>query len=775
MAFTPVQDGDLAVAPHVQQILDALSGVAGAGPPISLTSLNSAADPALKLRNLNASGDHLLVQKSTDGTTLLEIDDTFASFGGGLFTVNFSSGAVSLTGLQLTPSPLDPNPATTAITLGTTRPTVTAMASVASTTGDGAFYYAYRFVGLNALGKRTAPSGYTYTGGYLNSITITNGGGGYGVAPTITISAPGNGGTTATATCTINLGIVNSITVTNPGSGYTSVPTVTFSSGAAAGTAVIFGQRNTTGPGADAQVIGWTALTGATSYQLYRTITSIATGTAYESERLLATVAATTPTVSYTDDDGAATVTTAISNQNTTAYIQAGAIKATQYMHVGDLALGGGDFNLPNSTFIVAGTYRQSHQAVFVDAGFVGTLQDGGASQFISRDYGFNQTRTVQSLALRGTGTGETAWAAEYAGHTGNGWLLQPYQGSLALVKRGAAGTNQDYTIFGITGCNEATGLYLINQAYPLAEAVNGGLFTGSMANNGIYIGGQDGFEYGFVMDDTNGTAAGGGVPLAAIRLYNRGDPGVSSTPVALGWLGLGVDPTARLHISRINEAATDKMMIIDALNTNNAADQIAVRSSADSNQRLLVGYHTTNAYGSISARTTADAVAPLVFNYAGGPIVIGQAPTGLTAALNVKQIADNSAGGLLLHESANSDRTFLYSGADDKAYLGRIVSGQLPTTLIVGGQVGQTGLQVSTQTGHTGALLDLTVNNVSQASVRADGLGTFNGVVTKYAAGAASDAAWTSAPPNGTLYARSDGGAGTYLYVRIAGAWVAV
>lgn len=69
------------------------------------------------------------------------------------------------------------------------------------------------------------------------SVTITAGGTGYVVAPTITFSGGGGAGTSAVAQ--ISGGIVKAISMTAYGSGYTSAPSVTFSSGAATGTAVL--------------------------------------------------------------------------------------------------------------------------------------------------------------------------------------------------------------------------------------------------------------------------------------------------------------------------------------------------------------------------------------------------------------------------------------------------------------------------------------------------------------------------------------------------------
>ena len=69
--------------------------------------------------------------------------------------------------------------------------------------------------------------------GSILTIAVANGGSGYGVAPTVTISAPDASGTVvqATATATVTGGQVTAITVVNSGSGYVATPTVTLSGG----------------------------------------------------------------------------------------------------------------------------------------------------------------------------------------------------------------------------------------------------------------------------------------------------------------------------------------------------------------------------------------------------------------------------------------------------------------------------------------------------------------------------------------------------------------
>ena len=72
-------------------------------------------------------------------------------------------------------------------------------------------------------------------GGQLATLTISNAGAGYGVAPLVFIPAPppasnnanGVGGIQAAAYAVIASGTVSGITFTNPGAGYTSAPTVT--------------------------------------------------------------------------------------------------------------------------------------------------------------------------------------------------------------------------------------------------------------------------------------------------------------------------------------------------------------------------------------------------------------------------------------------------------------------------------------------------------------------------------------------------------------------
>ena len=72
----------------------------------------------------------------------------------------------------------------------------------------------------------------------ITTITITNSGSGYLVAPNITIT--GGGATIqATASCTISNGSINAITILTSGSGYTSTPTISVTAAPSGGTTAV--------------------------------------------------------------------------------------------------------------------------------------------------------------------------------------------------------------------------------------------------------------------------------------------------------------------------------------------------------------------------------------------------------------------------------------------------------------------------------------------------------------------------------------------------------
>lgn len=67
--------------------------------------------------------------------------------------------------------------------------------------------------------------GKAINGQWVSSVTITNGGSGYTVAPAVTITG-GAASRTATATATISAGKVTAITITDSGANYNTVPTI---------------------------------------------------------------------------------------------------------------------------------------------------------------------------------------------------------------------------------------------------------------------------------------------------------------------------------------------------------------------------------------------------------------------------------------------------------------------------------------------------------------------------------------------------------------------
>lgn len=77
----------------------------------------------------------------------------------------------------------------------------------------------------------------------VKSVTVTAGGSGYTIAPTVTLT--GGGGAGAKATATVASGKVTAVYITDMGSGYTSAPTITFTGGYAANAPVATGATAT--------------------------------------------------------------------------------------------------------------------------------------------------------------------------------------------------------------------------------------------------------------------------------------------------------------------------------------------------------------------------------------------------------------------------------------------------------------------------------------------------------------------------------------------------
>jgi formylglycine-generating enzyme required for sulfatase activity len=77
---------------------------------------------------------------------------------------------------------------------------------------------------LAAHAQRTATATATVMSGFVVDITVTDGGAGYYVPPTVTIT--GGGGSGATAEATVSNSTISRVTVLTTGSGYTSTPDV---------------------------------------------------------------------------------------------------------------------------------------------------------------------------------------------------------------------------------------------------------------------------------------------------------------------------------------------------------------------------------------------------------------------------------------------------------------------------------------------------------------------------------------------------------------------
>lgn len=111
------------------------------------------------------------------------------------------------------------------------------------------------------------------TAGWVNAITVTNQGSGYGSVPTVSITGGGGTGATAIANVSyVSAGfggrsgyIVRSITITNAGLGYTSTPTVTLTASALGVTATATASIASTNAAATAEVINDLASTAATT------------------------------------------------------------------------------------------------------------------------------------------------------------------------------------------------------------------------------------------------------------------------------------------------------------------------------------------------------------------------------------------------------------------------------------------------------------------------------------------------------------------------------
>jgi hypothetical protein len=98
-------------------------------------------------------------------------------------------------------------------------------------TGPGGQYSLPPIIRVTSANGMGALLNATLNAGTLTGVVITEAGGTYTSAPTVTIDPPPAGGTQATATATETNGRLTSITLINKGSGYTTVPNLVLSGG----------------------------------------------------------------------------------------------------------------------------------------------------------------------------------------------------------------------------------------------------------------------------------------------------------------------------------------------------------------------------------------------------------------------------------------------------------------------------------------------------------------------------------------------------------------
>jgi hypothetical protein len=245
----------------------------------------------------------------------------------------------------------------------------------------------------------------TVSNARVSSITVTNGGAGYAMAPTVTIS--GGGGTGATATATIMGGVVTAITVTNGGSGYTAIPTVTIAGGGGAGataTAAVGGSG----------VVGVTVTAGGVGYILAPTVGFVggggsgATGTATVMGGMVTSVTVTRagsgysspPTVTFTPiaGGGGAAATAQLGGTTYTATCDPPIVVNTITVDTQ-----GTGYTTPPSVTIFGGGGMGATAVAVISGGKVTTIT------IVSGGSGFTSTPTVSIAG--GGGTGATAHA----------------------------------------------------------------------------------------------------------------------------------------------------------------------------------------------------------------------------------------------------------------------------------------------------------------------------------------------------------------------------
>lgn len=133
--------------------------------------------------------------------------------------------------------------------------------------------------------------------GTVETITVTNGGGGYSGTPVVQIT--GGGGSGATATAVVANGVVTGVTMVNKGTGYTGPPAVAIIAGS--------GATASTTLDTNGSVLSVSVLNSGSGYTSAPTVTftggtptTIATGTAVLSAGRVVSITVTNPGAGYT-------------------------------------------------------------------------------------------------------------------------------------------------------------------------------------------------------------------------------------------------------------------------------------------------------------------------------------------------------------------------------------------------------------------------------------------------------------------------------------------
>lgn len=95
-SFAPVVPGNLIHAQDLNQVINALDGLAAAGVPIVLTALSDPSNFALSVQNLESTNSRALLVLKSDGTQLVRVDVNGVTLGAPLNLQNNSINGIAL-------------------------------------------------------------------------------------------------------------------------------------------------------------------------------------------------------------------------------------------------------------------------------------------------------------------------------------------------------------------------------------------------------------------------------------------------------------------------------------------------------------------------------------------------------------------------------------------------------------------------------------------------------------------------------------------------------